>query len=389
MIELENLVENTGIKVVGELTQKRETPDVRTYIGKGKVQELKNLVEKLQANVIVFNQELSPSQVRNLQEKIDVKVLDRIQVILDIFAMRAHTKEGALQVHLAQLNYLLPRLVGHGVNMSRLGGGIGTRGPGETKLETDRRHINRQITDIRRELDKVSEHRKRSRQHRLDSQVFQIGLVGYTNAGKSSVLNALTDADTTEKNALFATLDPLTRKLELPSGLQVTLTDTVGFIQDLPTDLIEAFKSTLEESRDADLLLHVIDAADPNINIQEKIVRDILKDLEMDHLPILTVYNKKDLLTHDFIATLHPSVLVSTRDDQDMEKLKKEIEKEITRIMIPYHVEIPAARGDLLIQLKTETLVKSEDFSEQKNKYILEGYIKENAKWMIEEIEGL
>ena len=261
--ELKNLVENTGVEVVGEVTQKRDSIDNRTLIGKGKIQELKHLVEETEASAVVFNQELSPSQVRNIQNEIDVKILDRIQVILDIFAIRATSREGGLQVQLAQLNYLLPRLVGHGINMSRLGGGIGTRGPGETKLETDRRHINRQISDIRKELKKVEDHRDRIRQQRDRTNLFRIGLIGYTNAGKSTVLNALTNSQTYEKDELFATLDPVTRKLELASGLQVTLTDTVGFIQDLPTQLIESFQSTLEESKDVDLLLHIVDASAP------------------------------------------------------------------------------------------------------------------------------
>lgn len=384
--ELENLVENTGIEIVGELTQKRDLPDQKTFIGKGKVNELKHLLDSTYADVAIFNQELSPSQVRNLQEELDVKVIDRIQVILDIFALRAHTKEGKLQVHLAQLNYLLPRLAGHGINMSRLGGGIGTRGPGETKLETDRRHINNQIADIRRELKKIEKHRQRSRQLRLDSQVIQISLIGYTNAGKSSLLNSLTDAETFEKNILFATLDPLTRKMELPSGLQVTLTDTVGFIQNLPTELIESFKSTLEESSDADLLLHVVDVTEENIDLHEETVNQLLKDLDMSQIPVLTVYNKRDLLQEDFVPTMYPNILVSAHNSDDMDQLKEKIEELLIEQMAPYHIEIPANRGDLLYELKQNTIVTEDFFDEKKACYVFEGYVKKSYKWFIDEI---
>lgn len=379
--ELRQLVGNTGVEVVGELTQKREQVDHRTLIGKGKLQELKSLVNELKAEVVVFNQELSPSQVRNIQEVIDVKVIDRIQVILDIFALRATSKEGSLQVQLAQLNYLLPRLVGHGVNMSKLGGGIGTRGPGETKLETDRRHINRQITEIKRELKKVEAHRIRRRKNRQSGNLFQIGLLGYTNAGKSTILNGLTDSDTYEKDELFATLDPITRRLELNSGLQMTLTDTVGFIQDLPTDLIEAFQSTLEETRDVDLLLHVVDAASPNMKAQEETVLELIENLEMDHIPILTVYNKRDLVQGDFYPSLYPNIVISAVKDKDLEKLLEKIEKVIREQLESYTIKIPANRGDILAELKTGTIVTKQDFDAESQSYQVSGFTK-SMDWL-------
>lgn len=379
--ELAQLVGNTGVEVVGEVTQKRESLDAKTVIGKGKLQELKHLVEELDASTIVFNQELSPSQVRNIQEEIDVKILDRVQVILDIFALRATSKEGSLQVQLAQLNYLLPRLVGHGINMSRLGGGIGTRGPGETKLETDRRHINRQMTEIKKELRKVEGQRSRRREQRQRSNLFRIGLIGYTNAGKSTVLNALTDSETYQRDELFATLDPITRKLELNSGLQVTLTDTVGFIQDLPTSLIEAFQSTLEETQDVDLLLHVVDASAPNLENHEETVLNIVKDLEMDTIPMLTVYNKKDLVEDGFYPTLFPNIVISAIDPADQELLLESIEQVVEEQMEQYSVAIPADRGDILAQLTRETLVTDQKFNKETEQYEVEGFAKD-LEWI-------
>lgn len=379
--ELKNLVENTGVEVVGEVTQKRDSIDNRTLIGKGKIQELKHLVEETEASAVVFNQELSPSQVRNIQNEIDVKILDRIQVILDIFAIRATSREGGLQVQLAQLNYLLPRLVGHGINMSRLGGGIGTRGPGETKLETDRRHINRQISDIRKELKKVEEHRDRIRQQRDRTNLFRIGLIGYTNAGKSTVLNALTNSQTYEKDELFVTLDPVTRKLELASGLQVTLTDTVGFIQDLPTQLIESFQSTLEESKDVDLLLHIVDASAPNMEKHQDTVLNLLKNLDMDSIPLFTVYNKRDLVEGSFYPTLFPNVIVSAIDNKDQELLLDKIEDAVQKELEHYSVKVPSNRGDVLAKLNNETIISSEGFLADTQEYLVEGYTK-NKQWI-------
>ncbi|MDN6195881.1 MAG: GTPase HflX [Atopostipes suicloacalis] len=379
--ELKQLVGNTGVKVVGELTQKREQVDNRTLIGKGKIQELKSLVNELDAKVVIFNQELSPSQVRNIQEEIDVKVIDRIQVILDIFALRATSKEGSLQVQLAQMNYLLPRLVGHGVNMSKLGGGIGTRGPGETKLETDRRHINRQITEIKRELKKVEAHRSRRRKNRQGGNLFQVGLIGYTNAGKSTILNGLTDSETYEKDELFATLDPITRRLELNTGLKMTLTDTVGFIQDLPTDLIEAFQSTLEETRDVDLLLHVVDAASPNMKAQEETVLDLVRNLEMDHIPILTVYNKRDLVEGEFYPSMYPNIVISATNKKDLEALLEKIESVIREQLEPYSIMVPADRGDILSELKTATILKEQKFDSETQSYRVVGLTK-SMDWL-------
>ncbi len=380
--ELKNLITNAHGEVVGEVTQKRDSIDHKTFVGKGKLNEIKNYIDELDVTTVVFNQELSPSHMRNIQEVIDAKVLDRIQVILDIFALRARSKEGRLQVQLAQLNYTLPRLAGTYENLSRLGGGIGTRGPGETKLETDRRHIQKQITDIKRELKKVESHRERSRQKRQDSQVIQIGIIGYTNAGKSTLLNQLTEAETLEKDILFATLDPLSRKLTLPSGISVIITDTVGFIKDLPTQLIESFKSTLEETRNSDMILHVVDSSNGNILSHEETVEELLKDLEMNQIPKMTIYNKADLMKPNFTPLSYPNTIVSAFNKEDMNRLRHEIEEFLISNMTYYAASIPSYRGDVLAQLKQETIMIKQKYNKAEQVYDVAGYAKEDSYWI-------
>ncbi|WP_462409951.1 GTPase HflX [Neobacillus sp. Marseille-QA0830] len=375
MDELQSLTDTAKGKTVATLVQKRERIHPATYIGKGKVEELRALVEELEADLVIFNDELSPSQKRNLASEIEARIIDRTQLILDIFAVRARSKEGKLQVELAQLQYLLPRLAGQGTALSRLGAGIGTRGPGETKLESDRRHIRRRIDDIKSQLSVIVQHRERYRERRKKNKTFQVAIVGYTNAGKSTLFNRLSEADSYEENQLFATLDPMTRKLILPSGFLALITDTVGFIQDLPTALIAAFRSTLEEVREADLLLHVVDMSNPDYYQHEKTVQKLLEDLEVKDIPQLTVYNKRDIQHPDFVPTSDtPTAFISAFDQEDRQSLKLKIEQVMMEMMEPYKVEVPSTEGKLLSQLKNETILRELSFDEEKQLYRCRGY---------------
>ncbi|WP_141523265.1 MULTISPECIES: GTPase HflX [Bacillus] len=376
MTELTSLAKTARAEVLVSTTQKRPKFHPATYIGKGKLEELAALTEELEPAVIIFNNELTSSQIRNLSSVLDARVIDRTQLILDIFAQRAKSREGKLQVELAQLQYMMPRLMGQGVALSRLGGGIGTRGPGETKLETDRRHIRSRIDEIKKQLAVVVEHRKRYRERRKNNQVFQVALIGYTNAGKSTLFNRLTEADTFEENLLFATLDPTTRKMQLPCGYTVLLTDTVGFIQDLPTSLVAAFRSTLEEAGEADVILHVVDSADPNYAGHEQTVKQLLQDLEIDHIPIITVYNKKDKLHQNFIPFPKSDFLMTSAfEEVDLLRLKGSVETKMMETMEPYKAMIPPSEGRLLTLVKTETVLTGMEFKEDEFVYECTGYI--------------
>ncbi|MBB3110373.1 GTP-binding protein HflX [Paenibacillus phyllosphaerae] len=348
--ELVNLAETAGVEVLTSMTQNKETPDSKWFIGKGKVEEVRSAAEELGATTVIFDQELSGAQVRNLEETLDLKIIDRTQLILDIFAQRAKTREGIIQVELAQLSYLLPRLSGHGKNLSRLGGGIGTRGPGETKLETDRRHIRDRISDLKGMLDEVVRHRTLHRERRRKSGALQVALVGYTNAGKSTLLRELTNADVYVENQLFATLDPTSRNLELPSGKEIILTDTVGFIQNLPHDLVAAFRATLEEVNEADLVLHVVDSSSPNREEQMAVVEKILGELGAAGKQMITVYNKIDLCPDDGScmkpASGEHTIAMSAYNREDLMKLLELIQGKLageTRTFV-----FPAERGDLI-----------------------------------------
>ena len=327
--ELAELASTAGAETVGRLVQSREAVHPGTYIGKGKIEELKDLIWELEATGVICDDELSPAQMKNLQDQLDVKVMDRTLVILDIFAGRASTSEGKIQVELAQLKYRQTRLTGFGTSMSRLGGGIGTRGPGEKKLEIDRRLIKNRIAQLRRELDDVVRHRELTREQRKRSGIPVAAIVGYTNAGKSTLLNKLTDAGILAEDKLFATLDPTTRSLKLPSTQEVLLTDTVGFIKKLPHHLIDAFKSTLEEAKFADMILHVVDTSNPQMDEQMYTVYETLQNLGVKDKPVITVFNKQDKLEdtpiiRDFKADY--TVKISAKTGKGLDELKETIE---------------------------------------------------------------
>ena len=359
--ELAELVETAGAVVVGTLIQKRENIHPGTYVGTGKVFELEELIEQTGATGIVCDDELSPAQLKNLEEALKTKVMDRTLIILDIFAARASTSEGKIQVELAQLKYRLSRLSGLGRSLSRLGGGIGTRGPGEKKLEMDRRLINSRVAQLNRELKEVQRHREVNRQQRKRSGIPVVAVVGYTNAGKSTLLNHLTNAEVLEEDKLFATLDPTTRILELTNNQKVLMTDTVGFIRKLPHHLIDAFRSTLEEAKYADIILHVVDASNPQMDKQMYIVYDTLRNLEVEGKKIITAFNKTDRIgqpepLHDFRAERTVHISAKYGDGlEDLKKILEEIlreEKDFLECTIPYRdagvIQKIREKGELL-----------------------------------------
>ena len=361
LVELAELVKTAGATVVGTLIQKRELIHPGTYIGTGKVAELAELVTELGATGVVCDDELSPAQLRNLEDMLDTKVMDRTLIILDIFAARATTSEGKIQVELAQLKYRMSRLTGLGRSMSRLGGGIGTRGPGEKKLEMDRRLIKDRIAQLNRELKEVRQHRDVTRAQREKNQIPVVAIVGYTNAGKSTLLNTLTDAGVLEEDKLFATLDPTTRTLELPGRQEILLTDTVGFIRKLPHHLIEAFKSTLEEAKYADYILHVVDASNPQMDKQMHIVYETLYNLDIRDKTVITLFNKQDARTEheplkDFKAD--HTLGISAKNGTGLEELKELLcellreNKVLVERIIPYDkagvIQLVRKAGELL-----------------------------------------
>ncbi|AKL95055.1 GTP-binding protein HflX [Clostridium aceticum] len=374
MKELEELAKAAGAEVIAVVVQNRPAIHVAYYIGKGKVQEIAELCQHHEIDVVIFNDELSGSQIRNLEEVVGVDVIDRTNLILDIFAQRAQTKEGKLQVELAQLKYRLPRLTGLGKQLSRQGGGIGTKGPGEMKLETDRRHILRRIDDIRGQLKEVKKVRETQRAQRLKSDLPIVALVGYTNAGKSSLMNTFLrqsegydeKREVYAKNQLFATLDTSLRKISLPNKTEFLLTDTVGFVSKLPHDLVDAFKSTLEEVKYADLLLHIIDASNENYELQKLTTSKVLKELGVDNKKIIDVFNKCDLL-EDMPATSKSEnvISISALTGKNLDQLTEMIDSIIGKKILEINLLVPYSEGSIVSQLHKEAEVLSTDYQEE------------------------
>ena len=365
--ELAELVATAGGECVATAIQRRDRRDSATFIGEGKIQEVEALREERGASLVVFDDELSPAQLRNLSEKLGGRVLDRTSVILDIFAQRARTREGKLQVELAQLNYLLPRLIGQGGELSRLGGGIGTRGPGETKLEADRRHIRHRISELRRAIDEVREHRHRQRAQRQESELPVVALVGYTNAGKSTLLNAVTGSEVLAENKLFATLDPTTRLVEPPEAPPFLMTDTVGLIQKLPTHLVAAFRATLEEIVAADLILLVVDASHPKREEMLKTVEEVLEDLGAADRPRLLVLNQVDKLPLPdgrFLHGIYPdAVSISALTGEGLEDLVRTVDRKLREQVVRREVVIPFPQASWVDMLHRHGKVLKQEYT--------------------------
>lgn len=362
--ELEELAKTAGSKVLAKIIQKKEKPDPATYIGSGRLKEIRDFCRDNEADLIIFDCELSPSQQRNVENFTDVRVIDRTTLILDIFAARARSKEGRIQVELAQLKYSLPRLGGKGTELSRLGGGIGTRGPGETKLESDRRHIRRRIEALSAELKEIEKRRIRMRSRREKTGIESVAIVGYTNAGKSTLMNTLTNAGVLAQDKLFATLDPTARALTLPDGRQVMLIDTVGLVRRLPHELVEAFKSTLEEAAAAHVILNVCDASSPECSEHLEVTQKLLKELGCESTPVISVMNKCDLVDNIYdMPAIGKTVMISALQGKGLDRLLKEIEKALPKTRSRAKVLIPFSSGAQAGKIRAEGVVISEEYT--------------------------
>ena len=363
--ELEELAYTAGAEVIGKVIQKKEAPEKATFVGVGKLAEIIEFCKSSDVDILIFDSELSPSQQRNLEKLTGVRVIDRTMLILDIFAMRARTSEGKLQVELAQLRYQLPRLAGQGTSLSRLGGGIGTRGPGETKLESDKRHIRRRIQKLQEELEQLEKRRNQMHKRREKDGVQTVAIVGYTNAGKSTLMNALTDAGVLAQNKLFATLDPTSRGLTLPDGRQVMLVDTVGLIRRLPHKLVEAFKSTLEEAAQATIILNVCDASDEHSAEHLEVTKNLLEELGCSGKPIISVMNKCDLVGDIYsMPTFGKTVMISALEGKGFDELLSAILKELPPTRRKAEFLIPFAAGAIAARIRKEGVVEFEEYRE-------------------------
>ncbi|HBH94986.1 MAG TPA: GTPase HflX [Ruminococcaceae bacterium] len=363
MKELEELAKTAGAEVVAQIVQKLPAPNPATLLGEGKIQELKETAAQLNADLVIFDCELTASRIRNIEDILNVRVIDRTMLILDIFAGRAVTNEGKLQVELAQLKYRLPRLAGIGASMSRLGGGIGTRGPGETRLETDRRHIRSRIDKLEENLKELEKRREFSRSRRKKDNVLTAAIVGYTNAGKSTLLNNLAGADVLAENKLFATLDLTSRGIELPDGRTVIVTDTVGLIRRLPHNLVEAFKSTLEEAASADIILHVIDISDSEAAEKTDTTRQLLAELGCGDIPVINVLNKCDLLQND-IPESKDTVKICAKTREGFDRLLKAISENLRETSKRIRLLLPYERAGLASKIREQGKIFSEEYAE-------------------------
>lgn len=361
--ELEELAETAGAEVVGRMSQKRDKPDSGTFLGSGRLEELGDFCKNNEVDLVIADSEIAPAQLRNIEKATDVRVIDRTTLILDIFAERARSNEGKLQVELAQLRYSLPRLMGQGTKLSRLGGGIGTRGPGETKLESDRRHIRRRIKALEDEFDALEKRRSLARARREKDGVETVVIVGYTNAGKSTLMNTLTEAGVLAQDKLFATLDPTSRALVLPDGRRVMLIDTVGFIRRLPHHLVEAFKSTLEEAVCAKVILNVCDASDPECAEHLKVTNDLLEELGCSGKPIIPVFNKCDLPQADEAAMRLPgAVNISALEGRGLDELLDAVAKALPPTRAKAKLLIPYSDGAAAAALRKDGVITVEDY---------------------------
>lgn len=371
MAELYELVESAGAEPVASMTQKREKPDGATAIGSGRLDEIIVFCSENDIDFIVFDMELTPTQIRNIEAATDTRTIDRTMLILDIFAIRAKTNEGKLQVELAQLKYLLPRLSGKGKEMSRLGGGVGTRGPGETKLETDKRHIRRRIEALKEALSDMKDRRDRLRSRRKKDGIITVAIVGYTNAGKSTLMNTLTQAGVLSENKLFATLDPTSRALKLPDGISVMMIDTVGLVRRLPHHLVEAFKSTLEEAAVADIILNVCDASSEEYKLHLEVTNSLLNELGCEGKPIITVFNKCDLVPDPYdLPVSRDSVRICAKEGFGIEELLRRIEENLPVKLRRFELMIPFDKASVIAVLRNAGALQSEEYTAEGIKVI-------------------
>jgi GTP-binding protein HflX len=362
--ELEELCKSAGAEPVLTVLQKLNKVESATFVGTGKLEEIKEICVSQEIDLIIADSELTPTQIKNLERECDVRVIDRTTLILDIFASRAKSREGKLQVELAQLKYLLPRLSGKGIELSRLGGGIGTRGPGETKLETDRRHIHRRMETLKSQLKDVENHRQRLRERRDKDGVITVAIVGYTNAGKSTLMNYLTDAGVLAQDKLFATLDPTSRALKLPSGVTVMLIDTVGLVRRLPHGLVEAFKSTLEEAALSDIILNVCDASSDEAQVHTEVTAELLAELGCGDTPIINVYNKCDKLSPlEIGADNEKTIHISAREGKGIDKLLEAIDNNLPVRIKKVKLLVPFSMGNLSSEIREKATLISENYT--------------------------